>query len=71
MVRTRGEIIPIISMIRIIKIREAEAEEKDLEEEGSIENLFTMEKKGIENFNVPSAKEELIEELKVRPEWCI
>ena len=60
-VRTRGEIIPIISMIRTIEIREEEAEDKDLEEEASMGNFFTAEKKGIEHLNVPSAKEGLIE----------
>ena len=35
--RTKGEIVPIISMIRKIEIREEEAEEKDLEEEAFVE----------------------------------
>ena len=56
-VRTRGETIPIISMIRTIEIKEEEAEDKDLEEEASVGNVFTMEKKGIEHLNVPSTKE--------------
>lgn len=50
--------IPIISMIKIIEIREEEAEEKDLEEEASIGIFFSKEKKGIKNLSVPSAKEE-------------
>ena len=45
--RTRRESIPIISMIKIIEIREEEVEDKDLEEEASIGNVFTVEKKGI------------------------
>ena len=36
-VRTKGEIIPIISMIRTIKIKQKEVEDKDLEEEASVE----------------------------------
>ena len=60
-VRTKVEIISIISMIRTIEIREEEAEEKDLEEEASVENVFTM-KKGIEHLNVPNAKEGQIKE---------
>ena len=55
-VKTIGEIIPIISMIKTIEIREEEAEDKDLEEEVSMGNVFTTEKKGIEHLNVPSAK---------------
>ena len=55
--RTRGETISIISIIRIIEIREEEVEDKDLEEVASVGNVFTIEKKGIEHFNVPSAKE--------------
>ena len=54
--KTRGEIIPIVSMIKIIEIREEEVEGKDLEEEASVGNVFTMEKKGIEHLNVPGAK---------------
>ena len=46
-VRTRGEIISIISMIRKIEIREEEVEDKDLEEEASVGNVFTAENKGI------------------------
>ena len=68
LVKTRGEIIPIISMNRTIEIREEEAEDKDLEEEASIENIFTMEKKGIEHLNVPNAKEGHIKEYKSRLE---
>ena len=49
-------------MIRIIEIKEEEAKKKDLEEEASMGNVFTMEKKGIENLNVPSTKEGQIKE---------
>ena len=35
-VRARGETITIISMIRIIEIREEEANDKDLEEEAYV-----------------------------------
>lgn len=52
----RGK-IPIISMIKIIEITQEEAEGKDLEDEVSVENVFTTEKKGIENLNVSSTKE--------------
>ena len=55
--RTRGEIISLIFMIKIIEIREEEVEDKDLKEEASMGNVFTAEKKGIEHLNVPSAKE--------------
>ena len=56
-IRTRGEIIPIIFMIKIIEIREKEVEDKYLEEEAFVENSFTEKKKGIEHLNIPSAKE--------------
>ena len=56
-VKTIREIIPIIFVIKIIEIREKELEEKYLEEEASMENTFTENKKGIEHFNIPSAKE--------------
>ena len=56
-VRIRGEIIPIISMIRTIEIRKEEVDYKDLEEEAFVGNVFIAEKKGIENLNVPNAKE--------------
>ena len=44
--RNRGEIIPIISKIRTIEIREEEEEGKDLEEGISLENVCTTEKRG-------------------------
>ena len=44
-------------MIRTKEIWEEEVEDKDLEEETSVGNFFTTKKKGIENLNVPSAKE--------------
>ena len=57
-VKTKGEIIPIISMIRAIEIREEEeAKEKDMEEEAFVENVFIAEKKGIKNLNIPNTKE--------------
>ena len=61
-IKTKGEKILIVSMIRTIEIREEEAEDKDLEEEAFVGNIFTMEKKGIGNLNVPSTKEGQIEE---------
>ena len=56
-VRTKGEITPIIFVIKIIDIREKEVEDKHLEEQASMENAFTKKKKGIEHLNIPSAKE--------------
>ena len=66
-VKTRGEKIPIISMIRTLDIREEEAGDKDLEEEAFVGNVFTIEKKGIGCMNVSSAKEGQIKEQKDRP----
>ena len=43
----------------------------DLEEEASVGNVFTMEKKGIENLSVPSAKEGQIREPKTQIELQI
>ena len=60
--RTRGEITQIISMIKIIEIREEEG--KGLEEEASMEIVSTAMKKGIEHLNVLSTKEGMIEEMK-------
>ena len=57
-VRTRGEKISIISIIRTIEIKEEEAEDKDLEEEASMGIIFTLGKKYIEHLNVPSVEEE-------------
>ena len=56
-VTTRGEIIPIIFVIKIIEIIEKEVEDKYLEEEASMENAFTKKKKGIEHLNISNAKE--------------
>ena len=56
-IRTKGEKIPFISMIKTLEIKEEEARDKDLEEEASMGNVFTIEKNGIEHLNVPSAKE--------------
>ena len=50
--RTRGEITQIVSMIRIIEIREEEEEGKELEEEASVEIVSIAMKKGIEHLNV-------------------
>lgn len=66
--RTRGEITQIISMIRIIEIKEEEEEGKELEEEASVEIVSTAMKKGIEHLNVLSAKEGMIEEMNGRVE---
>ena len=41
-VRTRGETIPIFSMIRIIEIKEEEEEGKELEEEASVKIVSTI-----------------------------
>ena len=57
-VKTKREIIPIIYMIITIEIREEEAGDKDLGEEAFVGNVFTEEKKDIENLNVHNAKEE-------------
>ena len=56
-IRLRGEKILIFSMIMKIEIREEEEEGKDLEEEVFMENVFTMEKKGIDHLNFPNTKE--------------
>ena len=66
--RTIEEITQIISMIRIIEIREEEEEGKELEEEASMEIVSTAMKKGIEHLNVLSAKEGMIEEMNGRVE---
>ena len=60
--RTKGEIIQIIPMIRTIEIREEEEEGKELGEEASVENFSTATKKGINHLNVLSTKEGMIEE---------
>ena len=60
-VRTKEEIIPITTI-------EEEEEGKDLEEEASVENVSIMEKKGIGHMSARSAKEGMIEEMKVKPE---
>ena len=64
--RTRGEITQIISMIKIIEIREEEEEGKELEEEAFMEIVSTIMKKGIEHLNVLSAKEGMIQEMNGR-----
>ena len=55
-------------MIKTIEIREEEAEDKDLEEEAFVGNVFIAEKKGIECLNIPNAKEGQIKEQKARLE---
>ena len=65
--RTKGETIQIISMIRIIEIKEEEG--KELQEEASMEKFSTIMKKGIKYLNVLSTKEGLIEEIKAKPKW--
>ena len=66
--RTREEITQIVSMIRIIEIREEEEGGKELEEEASVEIVSIAMKKGIEHLNVLSAKEGMIEEMNGRVE---
>lgn len=66
--RTRGEITQIVSMIRIIEIKEEEEEGKELEEEASVEIVSIAMKKGIEHLNVLSTKEGMIEEMNGRVE---
>ena len=44
-VRTRGETIPIISIIKTIEIKEEEEEDKDQEEEASMEHVFTLRRR--------------------------
>ena len=66
--RTRGEITQIVSMIRIIEIKEEEEEGKELEDEASVEIVSIAMKKGIEHLNVLSAKEGMIEEMNGRVE---
>ena len=66
--KTRGEITQIISMIRIIEIREEEEEGNELEEEASMKIVSTAMKKGIEHLNVLNAKEGMIEEMNGRVE---
>ena len=67
-VRISEETISIVSKIRIIEIREEEEEHKDLEEEASMEHVFTVEKKVIGHLNVLNAKEEQTGEMKAKPE---
>ena len=66
--RTRGEINQIIFMIKIIEIKEEEQEDKELEEEASMEIVSTIMKKGIKYLNVLSTKEGMIEEMNGRVE---
>ena len=66
--RTRGEITQIISMIKIIEIKEEEEEGKELEEEAFVEIVSTAMKKGIDHLNFLSSKEGMIEEMNGRVE---
>ena len=54
---TIGETITTISMIITIEIREEEVDDKDLDDEASVGNVFIVEKKRIKCLNVPSTKE--------------
>ena len=56
-ITTKGVIIPIISMIKKIEIREEEVEDKDSEVEAFVGNVFIVEKKDIEHLNALGAKE--------------
>ena len=67
-VRTKGETIQIVHMIRIIEIKEEEGEGEEMEDEAFMENVSTTMKKGINNLNVLNAKEEMIEEMNGRVE---
>ena len=55
-------------MIRIIEIKEEEEEDKELEEEASVEIVSSAMKKCIKHWNVLSAKERMIEEMNGRVE---
>ena len=57
------EITQIVSMIRIIEIREEEGKGNELEEEALVEIVSTVMKKGIEHLNVYSTKEGMIKEM--------
>ena len=63
-VKIREEIIST----RVIEIIEEEEEDKDLEEEASVEHVFTVEKKVIGHSNVLNAKDKQTGELKAKPE---
>ena len=67
-VKTKGKIIKIISMTKIIEIKEEDEEGKDLEEEVFVENVFTMEK-CIEHLSVPNTKEGLILEMNTQSKY--
>ena len=70
--RTRAEITQIVSMIRIIEIKEEEEEGKELEEESFVEIVSTIIKNGIEHLNILNAKEGMIEEMNGRVElWLL
>ena len=64
--RTRGKITQIIFMIITTEIKEEEEEGKELEEESFMENVSPIMKKGIDNLNVLSTKEGMIEEMNGR-----
>ena len=56
------------SIIRIIEIKEEEEDGKELEEEAFMKIVSIAMKKGIENLNVLSTKEGMIEEMNGRVE---
>ena len=66
--KTRGEIAQIVSMTRIIEIREEEEERKKLEEEAFMEIVSIAMKEGIKHLNALNAKEGMIEEMSGRLE---
>ena len=51
--RTRGEVAQIISMIRIIEIKEEEEEGNEMEEEASMENVSTANEERHQSFECP------------------
>ena len=67
-IRTRGEIIQIVPMIKTI---EEEEEGKELEEEASVEIVSTTMKKDIEHLNILSVVEGRIEEMNGMLELCM
>ena len=71
-IRTRGEKIQIIFMMRTIEIREEEEEGKELEEEASMENVSIATRKGVNHLNILRTKKGMIEEMNGRIElWLL
>ena len=58
-------------MIRTIESREEEEEGKELEEEAFVEIVSIAMKKGINQLNVLSTKEGMIEKMNGRLELCM